>query len=260
MSSRRHERVSDWLVERLAAGELPESQARHLRATLREQGEENRLDALAASNAEILAAFPPEQMLVEIRRRDEKARARHARPYRSRPILAVSMLATCAVGLAVFLIVRDHQGAVPNDTLALGEEHTIIKGPDRKPYLRIFRKAGPGSAPVPAGAPVRKGDTLQISYVAAGKPFGVIASVDARGTVNLHLPEIPGPAANLNRSGEHTLAHSYELDDSPGFERFVFVTSDASFGTDEVARFLTSGHALPPTLTAIELTLKKETP
>ena len=40
---------------------------------------------------------------------------------------------------------------------------------------------------------VRKGDTLQLGYVAAGKRFGVIASIDARGTVTLHLPETPGP-------------------------------------------------------------------
>ena len=107
---------------------------------------------------------------------------------------------------------------------------------------------------------MHKGDTLQIRYVAAGKRFGVIASIDARGTVTLHLPETPGPAAALQRDGERTLPHAFELDDSPGFERFIFVTSDAPFATAEVASRLKSGHALPAALTAFELTLNKETP
>jgi len=56
------------------------------------------------------------------------------------------------------------------------------------------------------------------------------------------------------------LPRSYELDDSPGFERFVFVTSDNPFTTAEVAAAVTSGRPLPATFKVVDKTLKKEKP
>jgi len=93
-----------------------------------------------------------------------------------------------------------------------------------------------------------------------GKRFGIIASIDARGRVTLHLPESPGPAVALDRDGERALPHAYELDDSPGFERFFFVTSDAPFATPEIAESLKSGGPLPARLASFGLVLTKETP
>ena len=240
--SARHQ-VPDWLLERLATGELPPARERELRERLAQAGEAERLSALAAANAEILAALPPERVVPEIRRR-----ATAARPTplgRLRPLLAFSMAATCAAVLAVLLL---------PDRL----EYDGSKG--LRPSLRIHRKTPTSAELLPAGARVRPGDTLQLRYVAAGRRFGVVASVDARGTVTLHLPESPGPAAALHPDGERALAHAFELDDSPGFERFVFVTSNSSFATAEVARALTGGHPLPAKLTTFELTLKKDAP
>ena len=254
----REDRVPEWLLERLAAGELPEDRARELRATLRTQGEEARLAALATSNAEILASLPAEQVLPEIERRAATAGTHRAPPRRVRPLWALSMAATCAAGLAVVWAIRDHKGAAQPPPGEPAPESIGIKG--FKPSLRIHRKIKAGSELLRAGALVRKGDTLQVGYMAAGRRFGVIASIDARGTVTLHLPESPGPAAALERDGERALAHAYELDDSPGFERFVFVTSDAAFATADVTQALTSGRTLPAALAAFELTLRKETP
>jgi hypothetical protein len=146
----------------------------------------------------------------------------------------------------------------------LGEEQPEsigIKG-DLKPALRIYRKTGSGSGSelLSAQVNVRRGDTLQLRYVAAGKRFGAIASIDARGLVTFHLPEVEGPAVALDRDGERALPHAYELDDSPGFERFVFVTSDAPFTTTEVLQALRDGRALPAPLTLFEIALKKEAP
>jgi anti-sigma factor RsiW len=85
-----HDKIPDWLLERLAAGELPQPQAAELRERLQAQGEEHRLSALAASSAEILATFPPERIVPEIERR--AAAARRARPVavrRLRPLWAI---------------------------------------------------------------------------------------------------------------------------------------------------------------------------
>jgi len=245
------ERVPDWLLERLAAGELSPAEAAKLRERLKAQGDEHRLAALSASSAEILSALPPERIVPEIERR-AAASANQARPAavrRLRPVWVLSAVAACAAGLAVMLVVRSNN-----------EEHIGIKGDEKKPALRIYRKTASGAELLGAHASVHRGDTLQIRYLAAGKRFGVIASVDARGEVTFHLPEAPGSAVALERDDERALLHAYELDDSPGFERFVFVTADAPFATVEIAQVLKSGTALPSSMTSFELTLKKETP
>jgi len=249
--------VPDWLLERLAAGELPEEHARELRAALREAGQEDRLTALAASNAEILATLPAERVASEIQRRAALS-TRPLAARRPRPWFTLSLAATCAAGIAVFLVIRDHGGNVAPRPDELGVESIGIKG--LKPSLRIHRKTKTGSELLRAGVSVRKGDTLQLGYVAAGRRYGVIASIDGRGTVTLHLPEVPGPAVVLSRAGEHALPHAYELDDSPGFERFIFVTSGSPFTTAEVAKVLKNGGDLPAALAVFELTVKKETP
>jgi len=250
------DRVPDWLLERLAAGELPAARERALRTRLREAGEADRLPALAASNAEILAALPPERVVPEIERR--AASARPAPAHRPRSLLAFSLAATCAAGLAVFLLVRDPRREVTSPTPVGQPAWDGIKG--LEPSLRVHRKTAAGSELLPPGATVRQGDTLQLRYVAAGRRFGVIASVDARGGVTLHLPEAAGPAATLHPDGERALPHAFELDDVPGFERFVFVTAAAPFSTADVTAALASGQPIPSRLTAFELTFKKTAP
>jgi hypothetical protein len=252
-------KVPDWLLERLAAGELPPEQAAELRLRLQAQGDEHRLSALADSNAETLAALPPEQIVPEIKQRMVSATRARPTVRRLRPMWTLSAVAACAAGLAGLLVVRDH-GAVtqpgPGETQP---EIISVKG-DVKPALRIYRKTSAGSELLRPQAAVHLGDTLQIRYVAAGKRFGVIASIDARGQITFHLPEAPGQAVALERDGERALPHAYELDDSPGFERFLFVTSDAPFSTAEIDQALKNGTALPPHLAAFAMTLKKETP
>lgn len=88
----------------------------------------------------------------------------------------------------------------------------------------------------------------------------MVASCDAPGAVTWHLPEAPGWAAALVKDGERALAHAYELDASPGFERFVFVTADVPFDGDVVVRNLKQGTPLPQDFAMWSMTLAKETP
>jgi hypothetical protein len=237
-------KVPDWLLERLNAGDLPPKRAEALLARLRANGEEQRLFRLAESDAEILAALPASQVAREVERRAATATPLSRR--RLRPAWALSTVAVFAASIAVFVAV-----------LHEGDEDTRIKGDEHHPALHIYRKTKTGSEAIGPNAAVGKGDTLQIRYLAAGKPYGVIASIDGRGTVTLHLPESPGQAAALSREGERALAHAYELDDSPKFERFVFVTSDAPFDTEEVVRSLRSGTAVQSPLKFYEISLRK---
>ena len=254
------DKVSDWLLERLAAGELPQAQAEKLRLRLQTQGEEHRLSALAAANAETLMALPPARIVPEIKRRAAISADRPTPAVRRLwPKWALSAVAACAAGLAVMLVVRDHGTVTQPGPGQTRPEIISVKG-DVKPALRIYRKTQAGSELLRAHASVHRGDTLQIRYVAAGKRFGVIASIAARGQITFHLPEAPGQAAALERDGERALPHAYELDDSPGFERFLFVTSDSQFSTAEIAPALKNGSALPAHLASFAMPLKKETP
>jgi hypothetical protein len=144
---------------------------------------------------------------------------------------------------------------------SLGEsvrETITIKG--LQPSLGLYRKTTSGVERLEAATRVRPGDIVQVRYIAAGKRYGVVASCDARGAVTLHLPETPGQAVELARDGERALAHAYELDSSPGFERFVFVTADVPFDTELVVRSLKQGAVLPRPLATWSITLAKETP
>lgn len=236
-------RVPDYLLERMKAGELSASKTEELQARLLADGEDDRLAELAKSDEEILAKLPPAAVAQEVERR---RKSRVGRPVRRlRPLWTWSVAAACAASIAILVMVFS------------GDEDTRLKGPEHSPTLRIYRKTQAGSELLQPNAEVRQGDNLQIRYLAAGQRFGVIASIDGRDTVTLHLPESSGPAAALNRDGERALPHAYELDDSPRFERFVFVTSDKPFTTEEVARALRNGASLPRPFVSFEVLLRK---
>ena len=95
--------------------------------------------------------------------------------------------------------------------------------------LSLFRKTANGSETLADGDVAREGDVIRIGYHAVGRRYGVIVSLDGRGGVTRHLPERGATAAPLAPSEVVLLAHAYELDDAPAWERFFFVTADAPF-------------------------------
>ena len=251
------ERVPDWLLERLAAGELPAAQARALQERLIAAGEHGRLDALVASNAELLSAYPADKVAAVVRRRAALAGRPHTAIWR--PIWALSFTTAGAAAIALLFLHAPERPSKSNLGLGLAEQETITsKG--LQPLLGLYRKAAAGVERLGPTSRVHPGDIVQVRYIAAGKSYGVVASCDAGGTVTLHLPETPGRAVALTKDGERALAHAYEFDNSPGFERFVFVTADVPFDTDLVVRHLKQGAALPQSFTTWSITLQKETP
>jgi hypothetical protein len=250
-----NERVPDCLLERLAAGELPPAQARALRERLVAAGDHDRLAALAASNTEILTAHPAAEVTAEVRRRAALAGRPHTAIWRR--VWALSFATAGAAAIALLFL---HAQARPSKSnLSLGQPETITsKG--LQPSLGLYRKTAAGVERLGAAARVRPGDIVQVRYVAAGRSYGVVASCDAGGAVTLHLPEAPGQAVALVKDGERALAHAYEFDNSPGFERFVFVTAEVPFDTDLVVRNLKQGAALPQSFTNWSITLQKEAP
>jgi hypothetical protein len=237
--------IPSWLLERFALGELPPERMEEVRKRL----DPAQLAQLQASNAEILKEYPPEEIGPRIRRRA----APRSRRWMFAPILAVAGM------LAVW--------AVPRATVESPEvpEITRIKG---SPALELHRRKGAGIERLGNGATAAPGDQVQLSYVAAGRHYGAIVSIDGRGGVSRHLPERGDAAVALDRGGSIELPSSFELDDAPRFERFFLVTSDAPFRVGDVVQAATALAArpdaetadlpLPPQLSETTFVLRKE--
>ena len=93
---------------------------------------------------------------------------------------------------------------------------------------------------------------MQLTYQAAGRPFGVILSIDGRGAVTVHHPRDGRQAARLVPGQEVRLSSAYRLDDAPGWERFVLVTAEVPFDVAPVVeaagqpgRERRAGHGAP---------------
>ncbi len=102
------------------------------------------------------------------------------------------------------------------------------------PQIYIYRKGD--AEPLQNGSYARKGDLLQIAYQTDAEAFGIILSIDGRGTVTLHFPDNASGSTKLTLNEKTALGNSYELDDAPEFERFFFITSESPLNTKSILR------------------------
>lgn len=249
----KHRRIPTWLLERYALGEAPPERAAEVREILASDPEEQaRLAALERSNAEILAELPPAAVAAEVARRaaagvDRAAPVvagngrRPGGPLLHRRMFALSSGLAVAAGL-VLLVVAIRPGPADQPGIAdpgsVGPDSTRPKG---SPRLLLHRKRGDKVEKLDARSDLaRAGDRIQISYQAGDAIHGIILSIDGAGAVTLHFPALAGGSTLLKKSGA-SLTHSYELDDAPGYERFVFLTSSQPI---DVAAVLASAENL----------------
>lgn len=225
------EPVPELLVEKLALDELSAAQAASVRERLGEHAQ-RRLDALAASDAEILEALPPSLVAAQVREAVKRSRP----PAKSR---WTPWLATAAVAAALLLwglIGGTVETADPAPTrVARADPAAAAAGTDADSdavrfkggtTLWVSRFADGQSQRLATGDRVAAGQTLQVEYAAGDARHGVIVSIDGAGKAWLHFPDTVAGDSSLR--GRASLSHGYELDDAPGFERFFFVTTDAA--------------------------------
>lgn len=210
--------VQDWVLERYRLDELPDAEHRQAREALERSGEvRSRLEELDRSSAVLLQQHPPAAMVAAVRSR--------ARPARERPVLggltplaAAALVAASLVGLAVW-----------NPWIGPRDDADVTRVKGLTPYLLLYRKAAADVERLPPAAVTRPHDVVQLAYQAGTRRYGVILSVDGRGVVTRHLPVGGTQAAPLASGKAVALAQSYELDDAPGFERFLLVAADEPF-------------------------------
>lgn len=220
-------KISDLMLEQFALGELSADAERTVRTMLAVDTDlQKRLDALRDSDTEILASYPPARIVPQIREKMLREGAGEARPRRRVGALwALPIAATILIALTLSVTVLR-----PNDTRLKGFST----------HLTLFRKTAAGAEELRPGSVARRGDILQVSYAAGDAKYGVIFSIDGRGTLTWHLPAgYAGgarPAPALDSRGTVILPTAYELDDAPKFERFFLVYGSSAFDVAAVER------------------------
>ncbi len=217
--------ILDIDLERLSLGELPKERLGAVEEASKTPAVKARLDALRASNEEILEAYPSRMMAARIEERIRFAGDRR-RPARVRYL--IPSLSTAAAALLLVVIFAPQEPRPPRETEGIRSKYVM------SPSLMVFRKGEKN--PLIQGQVAKAGDVIQLQYNAKGAAFGIIFSVDGRGTITLHYPSDRNGATTLPDHGSKltTLDFSYELDDAPGFERFFFVTSHEPLDVGQV--------------------------
>jgi hypothetical protein len=172
----------------------------------------------AALRERLFARLPPERLAAELTRRAAAPTRRRLPTWQ----LGVAVAACCAL----FVVLRSAgprpEAAPDHDEQAAPLER--VKGDELE--LRLYLQQGERIVRRKDGDRAAAHDVVQLGLKRGGYAFGVLVSLDGRGAVTLHFPNDPAGATALpSESGELLLPAAYELDDAPGFERFIFVAT-----------------------------------
>lgn len=229
---REHKTISDIYLERYLLDELSLDKENEVKQALIMDCElQHRLNELKKSNAAIFEAYPAEQVVNEIKRRTCLHNKKNTRKFYSSPSFRLGVVSTFSVFFVVVLL-QVFPFNMNHDTSHIITEEPGIRLKGLAPKVLLYRKGVVNLEQMDDGSVVDKNELLQLAYVPAGYQYGVIFSVDGRGTVTMHFSGLPPHTAlspKLEDKGENFLNHSYELDDAPKFERFFLVASDQAF-------------------------------
>lgn len=236
MSADGASRVPDLILEQYRLNELPADEAERIASHLRrDPALRSRLEALERSDEEIARAYPRDWLAQRIRAR-VSAPTPPVHNGLVRPLALTSAFATVVLVLLIPLVTNS--------------DSDRVKG--LAPSLAVYRRTAEGSEKLADGAVARPGDLLRVGYVAGGRDYGVILSIDGRGVVTRHLPVEGESAVLLRKEGPVLLDAAFELDDAPAWERFYFVTADQPFAIapvlDAARRAATSAPRIPTLL------------
>ena len=246
------DRIPEIVLERYRLGELPAGEAARVQALAdADAGVRGRLGEIERSDTEIRNSGLVHRLEDGVRRRlAARTGAQGSAPGARWGLGAGWGLAVIAAIALVFVIVP-RRGVRPDDMpIAAADRPEVgdrIKG--LRPALAVYRRTADGSETLADGAVARAGDLLRIGYRAAGRSYGMILSVDGRGSVTVHLPDAAARAVPLRRDTTVLLDRAYELDDAPKWERFYFITGTEPFAVAPIvdaARRLVSNHRDTP--------------
>ncbi|MBP7735632.1 MAG: hypothetical protein KA369_06625 [Spirochaetes bacterium] len=216
--------IPDITLERYLLNELTPDVMERIRETMKADPLlRKRIEQINESNGKILRRYRPETIVPRIIEWASLSGIAPApgRRFSRAMVLVPSMAAVAAVAvLVLFPIIRSGNDTIPDPFM---NDVTRVKGTGAQLY--VYRKSGSGAEQLSAASKVRDRDLLQIAYYSAEDTHGVILSLDGRGTVTQHYPASPSRDTRIEKNRKIFLRSSYELDDAPGFERFIFISS-----------------------------------
>ncbi|MFZ0427745.1 MAG: hypothetical protein WAO20_06490 [Acidobacteriota bacterium] len=226
--------MPDLWLERYRLGEMSLDEAEVLRRRLETDAElQARLRALGESDEEIGRRYPSGWLADRIR---EKLQTRATGTSLAARRSSLDWRLGVAVATAVVLIAVGWHALGPLPPQPVGRPSSSTESVDRikGDRLVLFRRTPEGGELLSDGAWVHAGDQIRIGYRAADPLYGVILSIDGRGTVTRHLPRQGPRAVLLTQGGLSLLDHAYELDEAPGWERFYLVSSPREFDIEPI--------------------------
>lgn len=178
--------------------------------------------ALDAADAALLERLPPAMIAARV----NDTLARDARRATAPRRLLLAMPVVAAAAAVVFVVVPK-----PVDDVVVTDAADVVRSKGLLPALEIARLQGGKTPPLSPGDVVGAGDLVQVRMRAADARYGVVVSLDGRGDVTRHFPDDDDTSLPTTTA---SLPFSFELDDAPVFERFVFVTSASPLDVDMV--------------------------
>lgn len=243
--------VPDILLEQYRLNELtPDDAGRVRRALETDPVLRERLETLERSDAEIGRTYPPAWLAERIRERQARKEVDGRRRTRSVRQWVLPFALAGAAAMVAFTVpaMLPRAGTMGGGGVATSGPEDRIKG--LRPSLVVYRRTDHGSETLADGASVQPGDVVRLGYSPADRAYGVILSIDTRGTVTRHLPRAGNQAAVLAHERVNLLDTAFELDDVPGSERFYFITSQTPFDVapivDAVRRTSASANDVRP--------------
>ncbi|MBN1221923.1 MAG: hypothetical protein JXB23_01650 [Candidatus Aminicenantes bacterium] len=226
--------ISAYYLERYILGELPDEETKEIgRLAATDPDLRTALEEIEFSNREILALYPPPTVRAGLTTLLEDI------PKKSFPLKRVLTFSSAAALLLILILVlpllKEKSGIVPPDS---EQDLMLIKGIPKVnlsvTQLLVYRKIQDRVEILSDGDRAKAGDLLQLAYVSTEESYGTILSIDGTGTITLHFPETKGKSTQLEMNKQCLLPNAIELDDAPGFERFIFLTSGSPIDVDSV--------------------------
>jgi len=229
--------IPDVMVELLLLDELAPDEAAEIRACLEATGDP-RITALERSNETLLARFPVDTVVAELRAMlgEQQALAASVVVLSGARVWGGALVAAAAGVLLAWGLRDAASGPIeePASRISMAQHSgSASEGVRHKGVQRLIVYREGSERALDPGDRVSEGDVLQLAYATAGERYGVIVSLDGAGVITLHWPATAEDSTRLG-SGVVRLDHAYELDDAPDFERFVFVASHDPLVVDDV--------------------------
>ncbi|MEC8423552.1 MAG: hypothetical protein VX000_07225 [Myxococcota bacterium] len=218
-------------LEQYVLGEVPAERAHDVAARAADPEVAARIDAIRASDVDVLTRWPPERVAPDIRRKAglAKTAANQDRGW----VIGASVAAMTLLAVAV-LPPTLNSGASDADPAASSARTKGVLSPE----LVVLGRGASGTRRLGAGDAVEDGDVLQVGYLAGGARHGAIGIIDGSGAAVVLYPD--GGSDRLDAGGEVMLPQSITLDAPEGFVRILRVADDGDVDVDAVRSALTA--------------------